>query len=78
MSYIRGIRSVPCENPSRRQMMSQPNRVSSNVAPEPPKKWAVRFLLLIAGLGGLLYGIDWALSPAVLPYLEATAARPGT
>jgi len=24
-----------------------------------------RFLLLVAGLGGLLYGVDWALSQAL-------------
>jgi len=31
-----------------------------------------RFLLLVAGLGGLLYGIDIGIIAGVLPYLEAT------
>ena len=31
------------------------------------------FLLLVAGLGGLLYGIDVAIIGGALPYLEATA-----
>src|SRR5215469_16295348 len=32
-----------------------------------------RFLLLIAGLGGLLYGIDIGIIGGALPYLEATS-----
>ena len=32
-----------------------------------------RFLLLVAGLGGLLYGIDVGIIGGALPYLEATA-----
>lgn len=32
-----------------------------------------RFLLLIAGLGGLLYGIDIGIIAGALPYLEATS-----
>jgi len=32
-----------------------------------------RFLLLIAGLGGLLYGIDVGIIAGALPYLEATS-----
>src|SRR5580658_7787878 len=32
-----------------------------------------RFLLLVAGLGGLLYGVDVRLIPGALPYLEATS-----
>jgi hypothetical protein len=31
-----------------------------------------RFLLLVAGLGGLLYGIDVGIIAGALPYLEAT------
>jgi MFS family permease len=34
-----------------------------------------RYLLLIAGLGGLLYGIDVGIIAGALPYLEASAAR---
>ncbi|MGA2030745.1 MAG: MFS transporter [Thermoguttaceae bacterium] len=37
------------------------------------KKWSVRFLLFIAGLGGLLYGIDVGIIAGALPYLEATS-----
>jgi len=32
-----------------------------------------RFLLLVAGLGGLLYGVDVAIIAGALPYLEATS-----
>src|ERR1700721_3045226 len=32
-----------------------------------------RFLLLVAGLGGLLYGVDVGLIAGALPYLEATS-----
>ena len=39
---------------------------------ESQKAWTVRFLLLIAGLGGLLYGIDMGIIAGALPYLEAT------
>lgn len=35
--------------------------------------WRVRYLLLIAGIGGLLYGIDIGIIAGALPYLEATA-----
>src|SRR5207248_10768235 len=32
-----------------------------------------RFLLLVAGLGGLLYGVDVGIITGALPYLEATS-----
>ncbi|MFC3549479.1 MFS transporter [Lysobacter cavernae] len=35
--------------------------------------WRVRYLLFIAGMGGLLYGIDIGIIAGALPYLEATA-----
>jgi SP family myo-inositol transporter-like MFS transporter 13 len=35
----------------------------------------VRYLLLVAGLGGLLYGIDVGIIAGALPYLEASAAQ---
>ncbi|MCE5268182.1 MAG: sugar porter family MFS transporter, partial [Planctomycetaceae bacterium] len=38
------------------------------------KLWATRYLLLVAGLGGLLFGIDLGIIAAALPYLESTAA----
>ncbi|WP_342113513.1 MFS transporter [Pseudoduganella sp. OTU4001] len=34
-----------------------------------------RFLLFVAGLGGLLYGIDVGIIAGALPYLEASAAQ---
>jgi SP family myo-inositol transporter-like MFS transporter 13 len=34
-----------------------------------------RFLLVVAGLGGLLYGIDVGIIAGALPYLEASAAQ---
>jgi MFS transporter, SP family, solute carrier family 2 (myo-inositol transporter), member 13 len=41
---------------------------------ESNKIWSVRFLLFIAGLGGLLYGIDVGIIAGALPYLESTAS----
>ncbi len=38
----------------------------------PSKTGYNRFLLLVAGLGGLLYGIDVGIIAGALPYLEAT------
>src|ERR1700691_3593746 len=35
-----------------------------------------RFLLLVAGLGGLLYGIDVGIIAGALPYLDATSHLP--
>src|SRR6201993_4814769 len=32
-----------------------------------------RFLLIVAGLGGLLYGVDVGIVAGALPYLEATS-----
>jgi hypothetical protein len=32
------------------------------------------FLLLVAGLGGLLYGVDVGIISGALPYLEANSA----
>jgi SP family myo-inositol transporter-like MFS transporter 13 len=37
-----------------------------------------RFLLLVAGLGGLLYGIDVGIIGGALPYLEATSNLTGS
>jgi SP family myo-inositol transporter-like MFS transporter 13 len=38
-----------------------------------PKASYNRFLLLVAGLGGLLYGVDVGIIAGALPYLEATS-----
>jgi MFS transporter, SP family, solute carrier family 2 (myo-inositol transporter), member 13 len=44
----------------------------SSVVPE-TKQGYNRFLLLVAGLGGLLYGVDVGIIGGALPYLEATS-----
>lgn len=41
--------------------------------PDAPKSGYNRLLLLVAGLGGLLYGIDLGIIAGALPYLEATS-----
>ena len=35
---------------------------------------SMRYLLFIAGMGGLLYGIDVGIIAGALPYLESTAS----
>jgi MFS family permease len=47
---------------------------ASTVPPAAPGKVGYnRFLLLVAGLGGLLYGVDVGIIAGALPYLEATS-----
>jgi MFS family permease len=53
--------------------MSQASHGSGGASSEPSKVWAIRFLLFIAGLGGLLYGIDVGIIAGVLPYLKDTS-----
>lgn len=53
-----------------------PDNVSSSSAAAPTvgvKSSYNRFLLLVAGLGGLLYGVDVGIIGGALPYLEATS-----
>ena len=38
-----------------------------------PNRTYNRLLLLVAGLGGLLYGVDVGIIGGALPYLEATS-----
>jgi MFS family permease len=45
--------------------------------PGPAKTGYNRFLLLVAGLGGLLYGVDVGIIAGALPYLEATSGLTG-
>ncbi len=45
----------------------------STAAVENDKTAYNRFLLLVAGLGGLLYGVDVGIIAGALPYLEATS-----
>lgn len=42
-------------------------------APNAPPDRAMHYLLFIAGMGGLLYGIDVGIIAGALPYLESTA-----
>jgi MFS transporter, SP family, solute carrier family 2 (myo-inositol transporter), member 13 len=43
------------------------------MTPKPHTNAYNRFLLLVAGLGGLLYGVDVGIIAGALPYLEATS-----
>ena len=52
--------------------MNDPS-VKAGTAPASPKNAYNRFLLLVAGLGGLLYGVDVGIIAGALPYLEATS-----
>ena len=45
----------------------------SDISARDPKRGYNRFLLLVAGLGGLLYGVDVGIIGGALPYLEATS-----
>lgn len=45
----------------------------SDLSRSPSQQRYNRFLLLVAGLGGLLYGIDVGIIAGALPYLEATS-----
>src|SRR5882724_1500875 len=46
---------------------------ATNVLLDDKKILYNRFLLIVAGLGGLLYGIDVGIIAGALPYLEATS-----
>ena len=49
-----------------------------NASPSDDKKaFYNRFLLIVAGLGGLLYGVDVGIIAGALPYLEATSGLTG-
>ena len=48
-----------------------------SIAHRNPKSGYNRFLLLVAGLGGLLFGIDVGIISGALPYLEATSGLNG-
>jgi SP family myo-inositol transporter-like MFS transporter 13 len=52
--------------------MSRTDTVDTNTS---GKTFAIRYLLFIAGLGGLLFGIDIGIIGGALPYLESTAVR---
>src|SRR5258706_4609376 len=44
---------------------------------EKPKSGYNRFLLLVAGLGGLLFGVDVGIISGALPYLQETSGLTG-
>ena len=52
---------------------SAPSTSSAALPDSPEKRGYNFFLLLVAGLGGLLYGIDVGIIGGALPYLEATS-----
>jgi SP family myo-inositol transporter-like MFS transporter 13 len=54
--------------------MNSPAFASLMAAHDSPKVWPMRFMLFIAGMGGLLYGIDIGIIAGALPYLESTAS----
>src|SRR5215472_10440819 len=55
-----------------------PNQNTSQVSSYGTRRGYGRFLLFVAGLGGLLYGIDVGIIGGALPYLEATSGlNPG-
>ncbi|HUA16650.1 MAG TPA: MFS transporter [Verrucomicrobiae bacterium] len=47
--------------------------MAASAALDPRKIFYNRFLLIVAGLGGLLYGVDVGIVAGALPYLEATS-----
>ncbi|MGO9108194.1 MAG: MFS transporter [Thermoguttaceae bacterium] len=53
--------------------MSNASAGANAASNDSSKVWSIRFLLFIAGLGGLLYGIDVGIIAGALPYLEATS-----
>jgi len=53
--------------------MTTTNSAATHPAPKQDKTRYARFLLLVAGLGGLLYGVDVGIIGGALPYLQATS-----
>lgn len=47
---------------------------TANLSSRHRPAWQIRYLLFIAGMGGLIYGIDIGIIAGALPYLEATAS----
>jgi MFS family permease len=50
---------------------------AASIALDGKKVFYNRFLLVVAGLGGLLYGVDVGIIAGALPYLEATSGLNG-
>lgn len=57
--------------------MASTHAVPAPLASHDPHAGYKRFLLLVAGLGGLLYGVDVGIISGALPYLEATSGFSG-
>jgi MFS family permease len=53
--------------------VTKERNMTTTQSAEAGKKGYNRFLLLVAGLGGLLYGVDVGIISGALPYLEATS-----
>ncbi len=53
--------------------MTAQTATTSSTLPDDKKVRYNRFLLIVAGLGGLLYGVDVGIIAGALPYLEATS-----
>jgi len=58
-------------------MMMAPMTTSAPSVLDDKKVFYNRFLLIVAGLGGLLYGVDVGIIAGALPYLEATSGFNG-
>jgi MFS transporter, SP family, solute carrier family 2 (myo-inositol transporter), member 13 len=58
-------------------MMMAHMTTSAPSVPDDKKVFYNRFLLIVAGLGGLLYGVDVGIIAGALPYLEATSGFNG-
>ena len=55
------------------KLMTAPIATTAPSLPDEKKVLYNRFLLIVAGLGGLLYGVDVGIIAGALPYLEATS-----
>src|SRR3974390_1237813 len=53
--------------------MTAENAIGTAAALDDKKIFYNRFLLIVSGLGGLLYGVDVGIIAGALPYLEATS-----
>ena len=60
-----------CKGIHQSDMNAQSAAVSADI--DGKRVFYNRFLLLVAGLGGLLYGVDVGIIAGALPYLEATS-----
>jgi len=58
-------------------MMMAPMTTTAPSVLDDKKVFYNRFLLIVAGLGGLLYGVDVGIIAGALPYLEATSGFNG-